>query len=77
MSLSNNLLRTLLVLGMVNPMNNEVVDISTNENIKGRFNTIRKQKNNPTGKSPILVEGDVATDMEEVGVVKSNLMMRV
>ena len=58
--------KKLLVLGIINAAGHDIVGTLREENTKGRFNRIGKQKNVSTLNAPILVEGDVATDIEEV-----------
>ena len=51
-------------------INSEVLDVSVGNNSKGNLNI--QYKRNPEHKIPILVEGDVASDIEEVSAVKSD-----
>ena len=48
-------------------MGNDLINTTKDKNPKAPTDIIKKRRENSISKTPILVEGDVATDIEEVG----------
>ena len=52
-------------------MSSEVLNVLNTEIITKRSNISRKEKYNSMRNTPTLIEGDVATDIEEVGKIQA------
>ena len=65
------------LLGFATAMNNEVHENLKDEYFRERPNATTKDNLNMIRNAPILIEGDVATDIEEVENIKSNLTTKI
>jgi len=66
-----------LVLGIATVMSSEVPDGLNTDIIKERSNISRKEKYNSTQNTPTIIEGDVATDIEEVGNINHDRVIHI